>query len=592
MKPQRKRRVLLAECIAAVGLFSMALSTLADEKDANKAANKEAKDTLEFQGLDDITAFANPVGQNLVGPGTISLVTKGNVMMSFGGQIRIIPILETNWDFGLSGDNPGLANRNFFKTHVIEPGFVDNGYIRSEDRLYFNAMPQDKSWSFYTALEFDGVLENSSVDARSGKNRTESDFGIERLRGTVALGPNNRLHAGWDIWYADAVNDGLGLVYADDNPGFWLTGASGSLGYNVGYWKLRENNFQSSGTVVLADSSDQDRDLLGGYLDFHLDKNQKIRTMYFYDSIQDNPIRTYIDVLPGLGGTPPAPVSGFTGGTADVNSHHLGAVYTGKFGLVNVLAQGVYQFGDADTSNAAQLARNSYDISAYAFGGDLTFDLGQQAGWGLKPHIGFVYTSGDDNPNDGKLGGYVSATAYQRAVPNLGGENTISLDTQYLLGNPLYSFIPEGIGNGTPITTGGVQNLAAAGFGRGDNPGVTALVIGAMLTPKPYLIFKTNVLSYWWNQDLVATSLRSTAANTINTRVDSGYVGTEWNNELTYAFNKNVFLKGQLAFFFPGDRVKDMSSALTANRTDGVVTPGPMSDDVASRVAAELLWLF
>jgi hypothetical protein len=65
------------------------------------------------------------------------------------------------------------------------------------------------------------------------------------------------------------------------------------------------------------------------------------------------------------------------------------------------------------------------------------------------------------------------------------------------------------------------------------------------------------------------------------TTVDSGYVGTEWDTELTLAFSQNTFVKGQVAFFFPGDGIEDATEAL-----------GAKSDDIASRIAAEIIWKF
>ena len=65
--------------------------------------------------------------------------------------------------------------------------------------------------------------------------------------------------------------------------------------------------------------------------------------------------------------------------------------------------------------------------------------------------------------------------------------------------------------------------------------------------------------------------------------VESGYVGTEWDNEITLALSRNMFIKTQAAFFFPGDAVKNVTSALSG---------GTESDETAIRIAAELIWNF
>jgi hypothetical protein len=141
----------------------------------------------------------------------------------------MVPTWESNWDFGMS-DNVnsylgGNLNKRFFELHLNESGTVRDKYIRSEDRLYFNAIPKDRSWSFYSAVEYDRAIDTDTVDNRGG-GAASSNFGIERLNASVALPFDMRLHAGWDVWGVDHI-DVAGLVYADDNPGFWLDGAYG-----------------------------------------------------------------------------------------------------------------------------------------------------------------------------------------------------------------------------------------------------------------------------------------------------------------------------------------------------------------------------
>jgi hypothetical protein len=62
------------------------------------------------------------------------------------------------------------------------------------------------------------------------------------------------------------------------------------------------------------------------------------------------------------------------------------------------------------------------------------------------------------------------------------------------------------------------------------------------------------------------------------TAVDSGYIGTEWDNELTLATSKHSFVKGQFSMFFPGSGLEDVTAAL-----------GAKSDETAYRLAAELI---
>ena len=496
----------------------------------------------------------------LMGPGQVMIETKSDILMSYGARARIIPTSETDWDFGLTDDLKapllgGALTSNFFKNHITETGWINNNYIRSEVQLYYTAMPRDKMWSFYAALEYDRPLENSSVDDRGGKDGNSSNFGLERLHGTFKLPHNMRLHAGYDIWGVDVI-DAAGLVYGDDNPGFWVTGDYDKWSFNVGYFKLLENNFQVD-VNALGDDEDSDRDLFGGYLTFTPEEGQKIQPFYMYDRLRDVPTGTMFNFI-----------SGTTGATPKTDSHHIGAYYTGKFGVMELFLEGVYQFGCADETG---LAQDDFDISAYAFSGDLAFKLDESAGFGVKPHIGFLYTSGDDDATDDTLGGYTGVENAQRFSQYFGGENTIIGDTNLVLGSVLYGYLPELYGNGTPVATGGLQNgLGKFGNGRGDNPGLSMTSIGITLTPKRFLIFRSNVNSFWWNEDIMVTSFVDPAVNTV---VESGYTGTEWDNELTLATSKHSFIKTQCSFFFPGDTVEDVTSALTSFRNPATGLP-------------------
>jgi hypothetical protein len=67
------------------------------------------------------------------------------------------------------------------------------------------------------------------------------------------------------------------------------------------------------------------------------------------------------------------------------------------------------------------------------------------------------------------------------------------------------------------------------------------------------------------------------------TKVESGFVGTEWDSEITLALSKHTFIKGQAAFFFPDEGVEDVTRALSG---------GTDTDEIATRIAAELIWNF
>ena len=555
-------------------------------------------DENEFKELDlsdDIRAghiFGR--AENIVGPGSVFIRTglneNDNIMMSFGGTIRMIPTAESNWDFGISDKVPsvlgGALSTSFFKNHLNESGAVNNSYIRSENKLYFNAMPKDKKWSFFASLEYDSPISQCSVDSRGGIDSETSNFGLERLHGTSAIGDNMRFHAGWDIIHIDGM-DGAGLVYGDDNPGFWLTGdnESKTINYNLAYIKIVEGDFgglKSTGLGTLDDDQDDDRDLYLGQVTWQPNGTHKIHAFYAYDRIREADSMDFLACLTSK-------AMGISAGQeAKTDSHHLGAYWVGKFGGLELFAEGVYQFGKANDTGLVAAGASQYDdfdINAYAFSGDVsyTFKL-EHTGFSFRPHLGFFYTSGDDDPDDDELGGYNGVDNAQRYSARWGGENTIVGDTNFIFGSLLYGYIPEFYGNGTPVMTGGVYSNYGAG--RGDNPGLTMLSAGLTFAPKVFLVYKTNVNVFNWNEDFKVTSFSNPA---ITTPIDSGYVGTEWDNEITLALSRHHFVKAQFSFFFPGEGIEDVTRALTS--LTGPDT-GEAGDETATRLALEFIWHF
>ncbi len=506
----------------------------------------------------------------IVGPGSVGISTKQDIMMSFGARTRIIPTSETDYDFGFEGNlqNPllgGALGSGFFKEHVNETGWVNNNYIRNETQIYFNALPKDRKWSFYAALEFDRPMDVHVADARGGLDDKTSDFGLERIHGSYQLPANMRFHAGFDIWEIDGSQGGL--VYGDDAPGFWLTGEYDAFDFNLGYFKLSENNFNVEPNMV-ADGKDDDRDLYAGYLDFQPGEGMNLRTFYAYDRMRNIPTGGLVQAL-----------SENMGQTPKTDAHYLGAYYTGDYGPLEVFVEGVYKFGEAADTG---LEREDYDIAAYALAGDVAFNVNDM----IKPHFGALYTSGDDDPADDELSGYTGVVNAQRFSRYFGGENTIIADTNFMLGTAVYGYVPEFYGNGTPVAAGGLQNFSGFGNGRGDNPGLTMTSVGVTVTPKRFLIYRTNVNSFWWNEDFVVPSFVNPV---VVTPVESGYTGTEWDNEITLATSRHSFIKAHFSCFFPGEVIEDVTSARASLMIPG---NGPESDDTAYRLGMELIWMF
>ncbi|MCP4106963.1 MAG: hypothetical protein GY749_15735 [Desulfobacteraceae bacterium] len=518
--------------------------------------------------------------------------------------------------------SPYLAMKTLFKTHINESGYVNDSYIRTEVKMYFNAMPRNKKWSFYAALEYDRPIDTASIDHRGGKgvdgaDSGDSNFGLERLNASIELVPGLRFHGGWDIWSLDAI-EAASMVYGDDNAGFWLNGDYGKNAFSIGWFKLEENDYQRA---LLAHNSenDNDRDIFAAYYDYRFDgtEKNKLRLFYALDRIRDVPsldMAGYFASSAGYGDY--AGIYGNNGiidttaTSPDVDSHIAGGYWLGEFGAVQLMLEGAYKFGSADGTGLKGVTNGTdknndgimdviqyddFDISSYAFAADLAFELKSMLGWkepeqSFKPHMGIMYTTGDDDSEDDKLSGYTGAQSGQRYSRIWGGENTIIGDTNFVLGTSLYSYIPGFYGNGTPVFVGGLHNFDGYGHGRGDNPGLTMYSFGLTLRPKIFLIYRTNVNVFHWNEDFYVGNMlnpiritESGLSKSPYTMVESGHAGTEWDNEITLGLSKHMFLKFYGSFFFPGDAVKKVTA---------VLSDGTESDEVASRIGGELIWNF
>jgi hypothetical protein len=511
--------------------------------------------------------------------GKFKITTENGNTFRFGAQLRMIPTSENDWDFGLGTVqiNPLLGGGELnFKRHTNEAGEVSQSYIRTEARLYFTGEDKDKKWSLYSALEFDSVVDQNEVDRRG------RDYGLERLHGSIVIPglEQVRFHAGWDIYRMDAVDAGAGFMYGDDDPGFWFTGDFDSIEFQVGYHKKFENNFTSRDEAEFLDDqagvkSDNDRDIYDAMLTYHINDDNEMRFMALYDVMKTRSSSSF----------------GATNKGADVETYRVGFLYTGKIGIIEPEAEFVYQGGTADNieleTGTEPAAGDDFDIKAYAAYADVALNLTDLVGFKVMPHVGFMYTSGDDDGDDDDLEGYTAVANAQRFTPRFGGEDTIIGDGNTLLGTILYGYLPELYGSmgGTQqggVATGGLTNGSVGG--RGDNPGMTLIGGGITIEPKEYISYRTNFMWIEWNEDFTASSptQNPTAAGPQQVKIDSGTAGQQWSNSLRVSLSRNVHIFGNATLFWPGDAVKDV--------TEDVY--GKKADDVAQRYAVALIWRF
>lgn len=510
------------------------------------------------------------------GPGTVVIKTEGDITATLGGQVRIIPTSERNWDFGISKFGDGR-----FKAHTNEGGVIRNDYIRTEDRLYFNFAKGD-IWDVYMALEFDSSWAQQRVDRAQSTQGPFGDFGIERLNASVKLPSiNSRFNAGWDVYGVDTET---GLIYTDDDPGLYIKGGSGAFTWQAGFHKKIEGDFIPSPVPAGFDYllKNRDRNIYTARANFKPSADWEVGLIYALDDLK---VRGGV-VLPTT--------------IPDVKNSRVSAIAKASLGPVRLLGQGVYSFGRAKQTGVVNVASpdGAYDIRASAFAGDVAWDAHKslQFSTPVVPHFGFYYASGDKNPNDRKLGGYTAIVSIPRFGQIFGGENTILYDGNAVAGSTLYGNLPEFHGNQN--VTLGVGGLT--GTGRGDNPGL--LQIGGGVTVGPFATawlfqratYRTNVYALRWNADFTPAAtppLQLGAASaggfvTGDRAVRQRLFGVAWDNEFLLEVDKNMFLKAQASLIRLGAGGREAAASL------GRIADSSQISKTASRLAVEMLWNF
>ena len=512
------------------------------------------------------------------GPGSVEIQTLGDISIRMGAQVRLVPTTEISRDFGTSSDltrdqelkaikimrGVGVLGDSL-KTHLTEAGgAVKDGYIRGENRLFFN-FAHDQDWDVYFALESDTVLDRSSVDRTDFAHGLQTQqFGIERLNASFNL-PwiNSRLNGGWDVKGAD-VKFG-GMIYGDDDPGIGITGCYQAYKWEAWYIKKDESeagyaNVDPIKAKVNAigpptQQKGSDRTFYLGKLGYTFMQNSYVEGVFMYDQ----------NYTQGHG--------------VDIDRFFGGLNYKGDYGIFHPMAEFAYVGGTMDIPNSDK----DYSINSFAMFADLLMDLHEMVG--IKKfdvHFGGYWLYGDSDNSDRQLKGFTPAVGITRFTPRYGSEQSIVHDGNPFLGQILYSMFPAYYGT---VRGGGINGKAAF-----DNPGFL-MVGGGLNTQYGNWTYITHVMGMWFNHSNAVASYYRAMGVTGNIDIDS-FMGVEWNNEIRYKLFKSVTIKGGAAFLFPGGGAKDITKAVNAYGRGVSFEDGKESDDVSMRFAAELLWFF
>lgn len=451
--------------------------------------------------------------------------------VSFFGYARIVPTYYSNFDFDKNKADVPTLN---------EGGWVAGEHVRSELRLGWKA-GGDK-WKINMIAESDLIFNKNNVDrsfytssqlpATGSANaipNAGAEFGIERAEFSYAFAPALELFTGWPI---SAVDIGTGgLLYGDDHP---IIGFRGKLTDNLKY-QLVYISIQNTPTIAVAESS--------------LARDWRV---YFLKP----------EFTVGVGGakgtlSPILLYSDNRDRAAKITYYGLEGI--GQFGMIKpsfevIIADGEFRGTSKDIKSAAAFAGVEVAVNK-----------------AFNPYVAYRYTKGDDNSSDNEVKGFVGITDIGRFTPLMGmdgnilGEHLGSGASPY--NSPLYSYAPDRAGGGNLY--GGISNVSS-----GNNPGEHIIAIGAKGDLNDYvknLSYKTQLflISYDKTGNLVKTGGGSVSKT----------VGTTFDLNLKYAFDKNFSASYIYSMFAPGSGIKDQ-------------LPSTAASTIASLHTMNLVWTY
>ncbi|SDG29398.1 hypothetical protein SAMN05216241_10855 [Limimonas halophila] len=433
----------------------------------------------------------------------------------------------------------GLLGNNNFRTDAGGNIQTDDEHVRSEIR--FGATFAGDNWTGKIILENDFTTSINTVDRINRGQR----FGLERVYFTYEFSPAFKLGGGWEFKALD-IGTG-GLLYGDDAPTFGFSGdLGGGTSYEIFWMPITDANDADQGFVrqtapEIADG-DADMSVFAGKVDFDLGEQGRVAPIIAHARNNQH----------------------------DNNNTWFGGEYVGNFGKLNVLAEAMGAFGEFDSgagtvaSPNAQLNQQSLandDIQAYA----AYFSAKYKATDAFQPYASFRLNSGDDDPFDNDVEGWLGITdisrfsghdgidggffGYQPVNPALGsglfgtGFDFAGPASSDILGVGRSSGAPIG-GNGA--TYGGIQNS-----GTGLNPGQIRGTVGSTgnLTPKLSYHGQVNVLWYEATGGLEAVP---GSANDVDS-----FAGVQGTAQLKYQWGQYVSTRAIASVFEPGQGVDD-----------------------------------
>ena len=338
-------------------------------------------------------------------------------------------------------------------------------------------------------VEVEATLDENVVDV--------NHVNLERAVVTYKTGLVGDFFFGFDVHLFDPEG---GLVYQDEDPGLWLIGRQGPIGWNLGFHKRlsRSRGIPLGRGIAAANplerQTDVDANIIEGRVDIDLPVNGMKLTVspLLLVNFRHTPQAGNLFACPTGDCMVNPDDDEASGGRATII--YPGAVVSAKVGPLSLTAEGVGMLGKVERLGEAFrrfYGRPDVNIRSWAAFAEVALDLSKQ-GIGLTPFVNVDYRRGDRDPRNRNLGGFVGVSDLTTALRK-DGFNKQSISS---LGPP-----PVGAGGeaawgfntsarGVGPTLGGIledTNVPVGDnrfynnrWGKADNPGLLKLTAGAL----------------------------------------------------------------------------------------------------------------
>lgn len=380
-------------------------------------------------------------------------------------------------------------------------GSVDVGdeHVRFEGR--WGATAKGERWTAKFLLESDAVMDGGQADADA--------VNVERTYFTYAFDPALVLQAGFEFKAPDFA--GGGLLYGDDHPIFGFKGDLGWATYDA-YWILVEEGITQGGSP----QGSGDSQVYLGSLSVDVPGFGTVQPIVAYHDNEEN----------------------------DVDVTYFGGTAVGSLGpMLNVKGEAFGVLGSFDGNAPGGLADD--DVQAFAANLILEAPVNDM----FKPNLGLRYTSGDDDPTDddveGWLGisdisGFVAPMSSGLGILRWGPQQNAAFATPVVFGTAYENTGPGG------ATYGGIGNS-----GTGNNTGQIVVAPGVTGNINPQVSYFASLWAIWYAETGGLESLPGADDDV------SSYSGTMIDLKLSYKPIKELTLSAGGSVFLPGQGVED-----------------------------------